>query len=279
MKKKIKVVLSGSGTRYPVHVGGLIRLVEEGYEIEEICGTSGGAIVAAGIASGHKVGPELVEIMKDLLPSKRKLIDYSLWSLFFKWGFVKGEKITELFKEYAPKVFEDTVIPLHVVTTNLDRRSPRIFSTDSTPGACVATAVRASMSIPGVFAPVKIDNEYYVDGGVTGNFVLDIFGTGENVFGLRFGDVKRFANWKDAPRTPIKGVADYIDANIESMINATMREHIDDAMFARTITLDTKHGGLNFKMTESDVDEMVEDGWKSVDKWLEEAKASGKLKD
>lgn len=270
MNKKIKVVLSGSGTRYPVHVGGLIRLVEEGYEIEEMCGTSGGAIVAAGIASGHSIGPQLVDIMKELLPSKQGLIDYSLLSLFFRWGFVKGDKITELFKQYSPRTFADTTIPLHVVTTNLDRRAPRIFSTKDTPGVCVATAVRASMSIPGVFTPVKIDNEYYVDGGLTGNFVLDIFGTGENVFGLRFGEKNRFANWKDAPRNPINGVADFIDANIESMINATMREHIDDAMFARTITLDTKHGGLNFKMTESDIEEMVHEGWASVDKWLKE---------
>lgn len=268
MAKKIKVVLSGSGTRYPVHVGGLIRLVEEGYEVEEICGTSGGAIVAAGIASGYKIGPEMVGVIKELLPAKHNLIDYSLWALLFKWGLIKGDRISELFRKYAPNKFSETTIPLHVVTTNLERRTARIFSTKATPDMCVATAVRASMSIPGVFTPVEIDKELYVDGGLTGNFVLDIFGTGENVFGLRFGSANKLSEYDKAPVTPIKGVGDYIDANIDAMINATMREHVEDAMFARTITLKTKHGGLNFKMTESDVDEMIQEGYDSVDRWL-----------
>jgi len=246
----------------------ILYMLVDGYEIEEICGTSGGAIVATGIATGYDPGPELIGLMKELLPSKRNLIDYSLISLLFRWGFVKGDKITELFKEYAPESFSKTIIPLHVVTTNLNRRAVRVFSTKDTPDACVASAVRASMSIPGVFAPLKIDGELYVDGGVTGNYMLDIFGTGENVFGLRFGESNRFAKWEEAPHTEIKSVAKYIDANIDAMMNATTREHIDDAMFARTITLDTKHSGLNFKMTEKDVDEMVEDGWNSVDRWL-----------
>lgn len=271
MGKKIKVVLSGSGTRYPTHLGGIIRLLEEGYEIEEICGTSGGAIIAAGIAAGYDPRAELVDIVKKLLPIKdKKLIDYSIISLIFRWGFIRGDRIGELFKEYAPPCFGHTEIPLHVVTTNINRRAARVFSTAKTPDMCVATAVRASMSIPGVFAPVKIDNELYVDGGLTGNFMLDIFGSGENVIGLRFGSAQRLADYESTNVREIKGVADYIDANIEAMIYATMREHVEDAIFARTVLLNTEHKGLNFKMTEDDVDEMIKDGYNSVDKWLKE---------
>lgn len=268
MRKKIKVVLSGSGTRYPVHVGGLLRLAEEGYEITEICGTSGGAIVAAGVASGYKINEEMVQLVKQLLPAKNKLIDFSLFALIFKWGLVKGDKLEALFNDYAIKTFKESKIPLHIVTTNIERQTTRVFSTATDPDMSVAKAVRASLAIPGVFTPVKIDGELYVDGGVTANYYLDIFGTGEDVIGLRFGPAQPPATYRDSPRKKIKGAADYINANIDAMLEANAHEHIEDAVFARTVMLKTNHGGLNFGMTDKDVDEMIQDGYDSVDRWL-----------
>lgn len=272
MSKKVKIVLSGSGTRYVCFVGALMRLQEEGYEITEICGTSGGATVAAAIASGYPIDQSMVQLMKDLLPSKNKLIDYSLLSLIFKWGLVKGDRLEALFNERAISTFKESTIPLHIVTTNIERQTTRVFSTHTDPDMSVAKAVRASLSIPGVFAPVEIENELYVDGGVTANYYLKIFGTGEDVIGLRFGSSKPPAVYKEAPRKEIKCVADFIDANINAMLEANANEHIESAVFARTIMLKTKHGGLNFKMTEKDVDEMVEDGYRSVDRAIKKGK-------
>lgn len=268
MSKKIKLVLSGSGTRYPVHVGAILRLAEEGYEIAEVCGTSGGAIVAAGLASGYKPNEEIIGMMKQTLPAKNRLIDPSLWALFFRWGLIKGDRLEKIFDKYMVRSFKETKIPVHIVTTNLERKVARIFSSTTDPEMSLAKAVRASISIPGVFTPIKIKDELYVDGGVTANYLLDIFGTGEDVIGLRFGAAHKITDYKDAERKEIKSVSDYINANIDTMIEATTREHIEDAMFARTITLRTSHGGLNFGMTEADVDHMVQEGYDSADKWL-----------
>ena len=165
-KKEVKLVLSGSGTLYPVHAGGIIRLAEEGYEITEVCGTSGGAIIAAALGSGYKPNEEIVDMIKKTLPAKNKLIDYSLWALLTRWGFVKGERIEKLFRKYLVDTLGETKIPVHIVTVDIERRVHRVFSTDTDPKMSLALAVRASMSIPGVFTPVKIGDSLYVDGGI-----------------------------------------------------------------------------------------------------------------
>jgi hypothetical protein len=47
-----------------------------------------------------------------------------------------------------------------------------------------------------------------------------------------------------------------------------MREHIEDAVFARVCEIETVHSGMNFGMDENDVDEMIFEGFQAVDKWL-----------
>jgi NTE family protein len=259
--KKIKLVLSGSGTLYPVHIGGILRLVEDNYEIIEVCGTSGGALVAAALASGYKANKELVKIVKQTIPSKHGLLDFSLISLLKDWGFIKGDKIEKMLSKYLVNSLGDAKIPIHIVTVNLDRRVHKIFSSKNDPGMSMSKAVRASMSIPGVFAPVIINGERHVDGGISANYFIDMFGEGEDVVGLRFhssaGEYKKIENVKD-----------YVSATIETMLESNMREHIEDAIFARTIILNSKYSGLNFRITDKDVDEMIKEGYTAVDKWL-----------
>lgn len=263
MNKKIKLVLSGSGCLYPVHVGAVLRLAEAGYVFEEVCGTSGGSIVAAALASGYPANNELVRMVKNTLPAKNGLIDLSIFSLTFHWGLIKGDKIEKTFHKYFVKKMSETRIPLHVVTTNLDKQEVKLFSTKETPDMSVSQAVRASMSIPGVFAPVKIDGDLHVDGGLMANYFLDLFGTGDDVIGLRFKSVS-----DEKKGTKVKNPIEYIERCIDSLIQGSTNEHIDDATFARTIILESKHNGLDFNMTDSDVDEMIEEGYKSADKWL-----------
>lgn len=263
MTKKVKLVLSGSGCLYPVHVGAVLRLAEAGYEFEEVCGTSGGSIVAAALASGYPANSELIKMVKKTLPAKGGLIDLSIFTLVFNWGLIKGDKIEKTFDKYFVKKFSECKIPLHVVTTNLDKQEVRVFSNKTDPNMSISHAVRASMSIPGVFAPVKIDGELHVDGGLMANYFLDLFGNGTDVIGLRFKSVS-----DDKKGTKVKNPIEYIQRCIDSLIMGSTNEHIDDATFARTILLESKHNGMDFNMTDSDVDEMIEEGYRSADKWL-----------
>lgn len=263
--KKVKLVLSGSGCLYPVQVGAILRLTEAGYSFEEVCGTSGGAIVAAALATGYPPNNELVKMVKKTLPSKNGLIDASLLSLAFNWGLVKGTKIEQLFEKHFIKKMSEAKIPLHIVTTNLDKQVIKVFSSKSTPEMSVSRAVRASMAIPGVFAPVRIDEDLHVDGGVMANYFLKSFEQNSNVIGLRFKSVS-----EKKKGAPIKAPGEYIERVIDSLIQANSNEHLDKDTYARTITLESKHNGLNFKMTEADVDSMIEEGYQTVDLWLKE---------
>lgn len=262
--KKIKLVLSGCGTLYPVHVGGILRLAEEGYEISEVCGSSGGALVAAAIGTGYKPNSELVKMVKATLPHKHNVLKPSLWTLFWKWGLIKGGKLESIMNDYLALKFADTKIPTHIIVTNIEKQTYRDINSISNPEFSLAKAVMASISIPGLFEPVKIDNELYVDGGVASNFALDLFGTGEDVIGFRVRSIKNIKDKK------IKNSKDYAMAVIDTMIEANIKEHIDDAIYAKTIFLDSTCDSLNFNITDSDVDKMVKEGYDGVDRWLKQ---------
>ena len=128
---KIKLVLSGSGTLYPVHVGALIRLAEAGYEFEEICGTSGGSIVAAALASGYKPNHELVNLIKKTLPHKNNLAHMSLLNLITKLGLINGDKIERLLEKYLVPTLGEATMPIHIVTTNVDQKTMIVFESVS----------------------------------------------------------------------------------------------------------------------------------------------------
>lgn len=265
--KKVKLVLSGSGTRFPVFAGAIKRLVEEGYEFEAVCGTSGGAIIGAGIGLGFD-SDKIVDICLSILPGLQRLLDPSLWTFFWKWGLLKGSKIEEeLLRHTEGAKFGDSKIPLKVVTVNYDKANTlepyHVFSTEDTPDICIARAVRASMSIPFVFEPVVINDDRYVDGGVGANFPIDIYGEdATDVIGLNM-----FPN-HDAPKRRTKHLIEYVFTIMDIFSSATLKEYIADAHGAQVINLKTKHGGLNFFMTEEEVIDMIEEGYNCVDTWL-----------
>jgi NTE family protein len=261
--KKVKLVLSGSGTRYPVFAGAIKRILLEGYEIEEVCGTSGGAIVAA--ALGTKYGNNSLNTIIDLTDMMLKSIPSRLldprWFPYGTKGLFKGNKFLKEFEKRFVSSFEETRIPVNIVTYNLDKGMHKVWNAKDA-GANLPLCVRASMSLPFIFDPVIIDGDSHIDGGIAANFPLDIFGSGENVIGLRF------QNTNPPSKKTIKTKIDLIGATIDGMMNSTMNEHIEDAVYARICPLQTKHAGLNLLMTKEDMFEQMREGFRSADNWI-----------
>jgi len=259
---KIKLVLSGSGTRYPVFAGAIKRLLLEGYEIEEVCGTSGGAIVAA--ALGTMYGKNSLNTIIDLTDMMLKSIPGKLldprWFPYGTRGLFKGDKFLKEFKKRFVSSFSETKIPINIVTYNIDKGCHKVWNSRDT-NANIPLCVRASMSLPFIFDPVNIDGDLHIDGGIAANFPLDVFGTGENVIGLRFES-------GEASHNKIETKIDLINATIDGMMNSTMNEHIEDAVYARICPLRTKHAGLNLLMTKEDMFEQMREGFKCTDEWL-----------
>lgn len=261
MKTKVKIVLSGSGTLYPLHAGALWALWDAGYEAGEIAGVSGGAIIAAAVASGYRPGEELNTLLLETLPAKNKLLDFS-WMPWWHWGLLKGNKLERKFKQiYVPTFFE-TTIPLHIVGVNLDTMERVIWNFQNSPNMNLSKAVRASISIPGVFKPVLINGDYHVDGGVAGSFLPDIYGEDEP-------EVMAFRILSTASLFErISSATDYIFSVIGTMLESLDAENIEDAGEVDQLNLLTDESFLNFNMDKKKVEELIQQGYDQTMKWL-----------
>ncbi|MFT5206548.1 MAG: NTE family protein [Candidatus Omnitrophota bacterium] len=141
------------------HVGVLKVLERENIPIDYISGSSMGGLVASLYSIGWS--PEYIEeitgkmgIMKWL-----SLADFSL----LPWrGLIIGKRIMKFLGQYLKDTtFEKTKIPLILVAANIHDRIVRVIKSGS-----ISDALRASIAIPGIFQPVRINGEILIDGGV-----------------------------------------------------------------------------------------------------------------
>ncbi len=157
MKKKVALVLASGGARGLAHIGAIEELESHGYEITSIAGTSMGALIAGIYACGK------LQEAKDwfLTIDKQKIFSLSDFSLS-KSYVVKGDKIIEALKEIVPdRKMEELPIPIALVASDMIHNKEVVMTT-----GCLFEAIRASMSIPLFFRPVRKDNMLLVDGGL-----------------------------------------------------------------------------------------------------------------
>ena len=157
MKKDVALVLSGGGARGFAHIGVINELLRNGYNITSVAGTSMGALVGGIYATGELKQFEEWVCSLDIREVLR-LTDLSI----SKKGLVKGNRIIKKLKEIVPdRNIEDLSIPYCAVATDIVKGTETIFDKGN-----LYDAIRASISIPTVFQPFKIDNNFFVDGGV-----------------------------------------------------------------------------------------------------------------
>lgn len=155
-RKKVGLALSGGGSKGISHIGVLKVLEEHGIPIDFIAGTSMGSVIGA-LYSANPNSKKLENLFLDEETNK-SFFDYT----FSRYGFIKGKKIENLLdSELEGSGFEDLKIPLQVTAFDIENREEVVFSKGD-----VAKAVRASISIPGIFVPVKNGKRVLVDGGV-----------------------------------------------------------------------------------------------------------------
>ncbi len=165
--KKIGLALGGGAARGLAHVGVLQVLLKEGIPVDMIAGTSAGAIVGAAYAWSQDTD----RMMRDALDANWKkmapLIDPSLP----RSGFLKGKKIRDLIATYigGDIGFKELKIPFACVATDIDTGEEVVIDSGS-----VLDALRATISIPGIFTVVKHGERYVVDGGLTTPVPVDV---------------------------------------------------------------------------------------------------------
>lgn len=154
----IALALGGGAARGLAHIGVLEVFDEHQIPVNMIVGCSMGACIGALYANGisanmiHRLAQQLFAL------EYRKIFDITLPRM----GLVRGNRIDTFIRTViGDKTFGQLKIPFATVATCLEDNYLRVFNEGN-----VATAVRASLSIPGVFEPVVIEGKTYVDGGV-----------------------------------------------------------------------------------------------------------------
>lgn len=156
-KRDVALVLSSGGPRGWAYIGAIEELESRGYRITSIAGTSIGSLIGGIYAAGR------------LHELKEWLFSLDAWKVFTlmdisisKNHLVKGDKVIEALKEIVPEVnIEDLYIPYRAVAADLYTGEEVVF--DRGP---LFEAIRASISIPSLFRPVKYGFRTLVDGGI-----------------------------------------------------------------------------------------------------------------
>jgi NTE family protein len=153
--------MAGGGARAFTHIGVIKALRQSGVPVDQVGGTSMGAIVAAGVASRWS-DEELTQRFRVAFVDTNPLNDYTLplISLF------TGRHVTKLLRTaFGDKEIEDLVLPFYCVTANLTTSNADIHTVGR-----LWRWLRASVAIPGVIPPFNEAGEVHVDGGVIDNF-------------------------------------------------------------------------------------------------------------
>jgi NTE family protein len=196
-RPRIGLVLSGGGARGVAHVGVLKVLEDMHVPVDAIAGTSMGAVVGGLYASGLSAR-EIEKIMTSLnwqdafrdrppredLTLRRKQEDQSFLVKFplgvrggrilLPKGLIEGQSLNELLRRLTLPVvritkFDDLPTRFRAVATDLESGEPVVLDSGD-----LTSAMRASMSAPGIFAPVEREGRILVDGGIADNVPVDI---------------------------------------------------------------------------------------------------------
>jgi NTE family protein len=193
----VGLVLGGGGARGAAHIGVLKVLEREHIPVSHIAGTSMGSIVGAFYAAGYS--PDEIETIitsvnwrdmfsddppRDNQPMRRKdadlryLLNFKLGirrgKIIFPRGVLQGQKLLMLLRRLSLPVwhiedFDKLPIPFRCIGTDIGSGEMVVFDHGD-----LAMAVRASMSVPAAFAPIRVDGRLMVDGGIVNNVPVDV---------------------------------------------------------------------------------------------------------
>lgn len=194
---RVGLVLGGGGARGAAHIGVIKELERQRVPIHAIVGTSMGAIVGGLYATGVSA-EELENIVTTLdwadslsdaparndLNFRRKQDDrqYPIHfevgvrdsELLLPQGLIQGQKLDLLLRRFTMNAaevgdFDELSIPFRAIASDLVKGEAHVMGEGD-----LSQVIRASMSVPGAFAPVEVDGRLLVDGGITGNLGVSV---------------------------------------------------------------------------------------------------------
>ena len=163
-KPAVALVLGGGSAWGLSHIGLLKSLEENGVPIDLLVGTSMGSIIAGLYAAGYSVD-NIIEIFTSFDPA-------TLFDIPFppSGGYIETKGLQQYLDTLlSSKTYDLLDIPCYPVAVNLRTGQVQVLNRGK-----LSTGIQASMSIPGVFPPVLVEGEYYVDGGLKNQVAADV---------------------------------------------------------------------------------------------------------
>ena len=180
---RINLALGGGGARGLAHIPLLEAFDELGIKPHRIAGTSVGAVVGALYASGIPAAEIRADVERLLGTTRRTRLkdlfgrrDLAHWFAFIdlefrRGGLMRGRRLQSFLKRRMPaRDFESLKIPLKIVAADFWSWEPVVFERVD-----LTLAVKASMSVPGVFTPVRMDGHVLIDGGAVNPLPYDLW--------------------------------------------------------------------------------------------------------
>lgn len=162
MNKKYALALGGGAARGLSYIWVIQYMKENKLEIEEISWTSIGAVIAWMYAV-WKSPKQMWKIASEM--NYLKLVDISMKQWVFKWDKIY-KKLHSIFWDV---MIEDLDIPIKIVATCVEDGEKKMFESGK-----LIDAIRASISLPGVFKPHKIWDKSYIDWGIVNNLPIEV---------------------------------------------------------------------------------------------------------
>ena len=285
-RPRIGLVLGGGGARGAAHVGVLEELEKLRVPVDCVAGTSMGALVAGAFAAGlspaqmreylekadwndmFQDNPVHSEINLRNKALERRLLSgtetgVSEKGVAYQGGVVSGQKIKLFFNrlvnsDLGERMIEGLPLPLSIIATDIGSGEKVVFREGS-----LTQAMRASMSVPGLMAPVDYQGHKLVDGGLVDNLPVD------EVRERCHADVVIAVN-VGSPLMPAEEVGSLLSVSVQ-MINILTEQNVSRALASLSATDVLIRPDLT-GITAGDFDKSKEAagrGARAVERWAE----------
>ena len=261
-RQTVGLVLQGGGALGLAHVGVITWMEEHHIPIDYIAGTSMGGLVGGVYATGHNAaemrqivnGIPWDEVMAGQTPfddlSFRRKEDVRAYpnslefglrkGLQFPEGFNSGQQVSLVLDKIALpyseiKSFDDLPTPFACVATDLITERPKVFRSGS-----LSLALRSTMSLPGIFTPVRTKDAIYADGGLLNNIPV-------NVAKEMGADLTVAIHLSEAPMRPDANLSTFsvLGQSLSVMISANELQNMENADILVSVPVQ-KWGALSF---------------------------------
>ncbi|WP_224249454.1 patatin-like phospholipase family protein [Hyalangium gracile] len=315
------LVFQGGGVKGIAYVGALQVLQAQDLlrTVENVAGTSAGAITAALVAVGA-TSDEMNSILGStdfaaFMDGKFGYIGDAV-RLVREFGIYKGDEFEQWCRAQIGKIttrITGTPQPdltfaqlsalaakepgcfrnLYVVTTNLTRQTPEVFSAQTQPDVPIWQAVRMSMSIPLFFEAFRFNNNLYVDGGISWNYPIDLFdgllrqpvlgkpavapevGVCMETVGFSLGTAEQIAHLErfgTPPEVSITDLRTYAKALFSFMLDAANQLRLDPDSMTRTVFIDNANvSTTDFTLSDELKQKLVDNGILATSEFLKRA--------